>query len=177
MGTWVWVKPKVYQISDRLVNLGLRNDVSAGTFEAKRDQPQLKIRTLIVREQRPSTFLFFAFVYVSFEEGRQWMSNWMSFSPPLQEPRYNTGFCPLLYYAQSISFPIHWAPLQPSFPPFPPPASSSLHRILRGRGQSVAVVGISLVAESTRVGRCLRLSGFQLVLWRPVRIKGQCNWS
>ena len=40
------VKLKVYQISDKLVHQELRYGVSDGTFEAKKDQPKLGIRTL-----------------------------------------------------------------------------------------------------------------------------------
>ena len=43
------VKLKVYQIADKLVHHGLRYGVSDTTFEAKKDQPKLDIRTLVMR--------------------------------------------------------------------------------------------------------------------------------
>ena len=43
-----WVKLKVHQISDKLVHQGLRYGVSDGTFEAKKDQPKLDIRTMTI---------------------------------------------------------------------------------------------------------------------------------
>ena len=45
-----WVKLKEYQISDILVHQGLRYVVSDGTFEAKKDQPKLDIRTMLMRQ-------------------------------------------------------------------------------------------------------------------------------
>ena len=43
------VKLEVHQISDKLVHQGLRYGVSDGTFEAKKDQPKLDIRTLVMK--------------------------------------------------------------------------------------------------------------------------------
>ena len=41
-----WVELDYYQISDKLVNQGLRYGASNGTSEAKKDQPELGIRTM-----------------------------------------------------------------------------------------------------------------------------------
>ena len=46
------VKSKLYQISDKLVHQGLRYGVCDGTFEAKKDQPKLIIRTLVITHKR-----------------------------------------------------------------------------------------------------------------------------
>ena len=40
------VKSKLCQIFDKLVHQGLRNGVPDGTFEAKKEQPKLIIRTM-----------------------------------------------------------------------------------------------------------------------------------
>ena len=44
------VKLEVYQISDKLVHQELRYNVSDGTFQGKKDQPKLDIRTMSMRE-------------------------------------------------------------------------------------------------------------------------------
>ena len=48
MGLVIQVKSKVYQISHKLVHQGLRYGVSDGTCEAKKEQPKLHIRTLVI---------------------------------------------------------------------------------------------------------------------------------
>ena len=46
-----WYRLKAYQISDKLVHLGLRYGMSEGTFEAKKDQPKLNFRTMIMYDR------------------------------------------------------------------------------------------------------------------------------
>ena len=59
--------------------------------KAATSRSTLSCNVLECTDSPSSSSVLFAFVYVSFEQGRQWMSNWMSFPPSLQEPHYILG--------------------------------------------------------------------------------------
>ena len=97
-------------------------------------------------DSSPSSILF-AFVYVSFEQGRQWMSNWMSFPPPLQEPSLHFGSAHLYHLRNLCSHSLRGA-ANHSLPSY----STFLHRIL----PSVVVVGEGIAAAGAEIDSRLR---------------------